>query len=200
MAYQFLNKIKESTLGSYVILSVFIINLLTTQLSQAQESIPSIGKLKVSQDKLLRPEDSDIYLVHMVFDYFDNGKDIQELSVTTIYPDKKEERIVYSAESLSIEGPKGEAYYQIAYDAESQLGIYKYVFQLVDAKNNLSKEKSVTVTLQEHGEPQLSIDDISSKTAQPGDRITLRVTGLVTKPLSANNVSIEVKYIYGIIY
>lgn len=126
----------------------------------------------------------------MEVDYLDQDADIKELSVTTIYPANKEEKSVFDATSIKIKGTKGKARYQVAYDAKSDLGDYKYIFQLVDSKNKLSEKKSVIVTLQIQGDPQLAIYNISKKTGQPGDHIKLSGTGFDNSSLLANSVGI----------
>ncbi len=173
-----------------IVLFALMLNISFTTLCDAKDSIPLISSLLVKPTKLLRPQASDTYLAHLEFDYFDNEADIKKVSITTIYPNNEKENNIFNAATMNVKGTKGKAYFQVAFTAENQLGDYKYIFRLVDSQNNMGKERTINVTLQDKGDPQLAIFDITPKTGQPGDHIKLSGNGFDISPLVANNVVI----------
>lgn len=157
----------------------------------AAGTAPVISRLAVDRPQLARPSGSNVYLVHLTFDYFDNEADIATLVVTTTFPEKSVQTSRLDAVvDLKLAGVRGRASYQVAYRSIDRLGTYTYALQLVDAKGHVGKQSVVTVQLRAAGTVLLAVSTMTPTTGRSGDYVTLKGVGFDVSGLDANAVSL----------
>jgi len=165
--------------------------LISAEMGRTQTAVPVLCNLKVDPSELVRPSGSNVYLVHLTFDYFEADTNITTLMVTTVDPEKSTATIpIHAVTALGIRGRTGKGRYQVAYRASNQLGVYEYRLQLVDGKGNKSQEASVSVNLLKRGAPRLDISKLTPSSGKAGDIIVMKGVGFNSSSVQANAVSI----------
>lgn len=178
------------SLVRYPLVLVIGLFLISTEMGKTQAVSPVISNLMADLSELVRPSGSNVYFVHLTFDYRDDDGDINTLLLTTVDPEKSTKTdTIFAITGLGIKERAGKGHCQLAYTANHQLGGYEYRLQLLDESGNKSQEASVSINLLKRGALLLEISKLTPSSGKPGDIIVMSGSGFNSFSVQANAVS-----------